>query len=203
MKRARFPENAAREQKKAMKRVKWNMNNFTTFRAFANRMKKINDLIAHFPKLPDGSTPVPMPKDELHEALHDAMPWETFRSEVKRRKYDPSTDTFHGFIDWIKNCCEPFATRKEKASSGNLDKPIPKKNKRKNDNQTNGKVDTNPNKKQRKWCLHHKWCDHTTDDCKVVKSQMAKVAAYNKADKTKDFHAMALAEDFHATVEKR
>lgn len=199
IKKVVFPDKAARNHKKAMRKVKLPLN--MKFRVFANRFKKQNDFLPFFPLLANGTKPTPLAEEELLECLHDALPWENFRERIQAQGYDPTTDTFHNFIQWVEERCEPFMRPPKNRSTGDV--PIPKK-KRKPDNQSGGKTHhDSSNKKQRKFCLYHKYCDHTTDECKVVKSSLSKVAQYNKSDKSKDFHAMLTSQDFQLMQDKR
>ena len=188
-----FPDKAVRHQKKAMKKIKKPMK--MKFREFANRMKKINEMLTFFPLLPDGSKPKPMPNDEFLELLHDALPKSGYQNVMQQHDYDPTQDTFHNFITWVERRCEPFDDREPRnKQDGNLDKPIPKKkhtNKRKNDGNNQPNKGGEPAaKKGRKFCIHHKWCDHVTDDCKVVKAMYEKHAPPKNNYQHKKAHDM-------------
>ena len=193
-----FPDKAARNQKKAMKKIRKPKD--MTFREFANRMKKINEMLPWFPPLADGSQPKPMPQDEFLEMLHDALPKIGYQNKMQEHDYDPSQDTFHRFVEWIERRCEPFDDRepRNKTNKNNkdaLDKSIPKKSnksKRKIDNQQSQASGERSGKKGRKFCYHHKWCDHTTDECKVMQQLHEKHAPPRKHyDKTAhDLHLM-------------
>ena len=50
------------------------------------------------------------------------------------------------------------------------EKVIPKK-KRKGDDKSSFIRDGDHPSKKRKWCIVHKYCDHVTDECKVVKAK--------------------------------
>ena len=189
-----FPDKAVRHQKKAMKKIKKPMK--MKFREFANRMKKINEMLTFFPLLPDGSKPRPMPNDEFLELLHDALPKTGYQNVMQQHDYDPTLDTFHNFVQWVERRCEPFDDREPRnKKDGPMNQPIPKKKptKRKHDgndgnNPPNGERAA---KKGRKYCMHHKWCDHTTDECKVLK------AMYEKHAPTKNFQHQKKAHDMH------
>ena len=202
IKKVVFPDKAARNQKKAMRRLKLPRN--MTFRVFANRFKKMSDFLPFFPVLANGSTPTAFDEEELLECLYDSLPWENFRAKMVEHGYDPTTDTFHNFIQWVETRCEPFMTppRNNRSTDNGNNKPIPKK-KRKPDTGTKTLVEGHKDKKQKKFCMFHKYCDHTTDECKVVKASLAKVAQYNKSDKSKDFHAMMSQEEFQSNQDKR
>ena len=203
MKLVVFPDKAARNQKKAMAKLKKPRG--MSFREWANRLKKMNDYLPFFPLLPDGSAPSALTDDALHEILHDSLPWEHFRAKMQEHQYDPTEDSFHNFIDWVERTCEPFVpAQKDKDESTKANSKRKRNNN--NDNQSNGNKSTDgskPNKKQRKFCMVHKYCDHTTEECKVVKASLAKTNAYNKSDKSKDFHAMMAQDEVHASIQRK
>ena len=188
-----FPDKAVRHQKKAMKKIKKPMK--MKIREFANRMKKINEMLTFFPLLPDGSKPKPMPNDEFLELLHDTLPKTGYQNVMQQHDYDPTQDTFHNFVQWIERRCEPFDDREPRnKKDGPMDKPIPKKkqaSKRKHDgNNTPGNGESAA-KKGRKYCIHHKWCDHTTDECKVIKAMYQEHAPpkkYAQQKKANEIH---------------
>jgi hypothetical protein len=166
----------------------------------------MSDFLPFFPVLANGNKPESFEEEELIECLYDSLPWENFQAKMVEQGYDPTTDTFHNFIQWVETRCEPFMTppRNKSATDDGNNKPIPKK-KRKPDAKDGAKLhsDGNSNKKQKKFCMYHKWCDHSTDDCKVVKSSLAKVKQYDKSDKSKDFHAIMASEEFQSNQDKR
>ena len=114
---------------------------------------------------------------------------------MQQHDYDPTQDTFHNFVQWIERRCEPFDNREPRnGKEGPMDKPIPKKkqaSKRKHDgNNTPGNGESAANK-GRKYCIHHKWCDHTTDKCKVIKAMYQEHAPpkkYVQQKKANDLH---------------
>ena len=161
---------------------------------FANRMKKINEMLTFFPLLPDGSKPKPMPNNEFLELLHDALPKTGYQNVMQQHDYNPTQDTFHNFVQWIERRCEPFDNREPRNGKDSpMDKPIPKKkaNKRKHDGNNPPGNGESAAKKGRKFCIHHKWCDHTTDECKVIKAiyhEHAPPKKYAQQKKANDLH---------------
>ena len=163
MARVVFPENAARNQKKAMKKLKKPID--MTFRMYANRVSFMNNCFKMFPPLANGNTPRPMGREEFHEMLHDALPKRNYQDVMQRFDFDPTDVTLPEFIDWVTKRCEPFDDKA--ASSSKMDQPIPKK---KRQQSTNSKKEGEPPAKRGRYCLLHGHQGHTTDQCKVMKA---------------------------------
>ena len=218
MTRVVFQIKAARNQKRAMKLLKkpieWSFSNY------ANRMKKMNDYIRYFPKLANGETPTPMPTDEFHKVLHNNLSAH-YQKFMRQAEYDPTVDTFHHYVEYISRCCEPDDLVRNAVISNKQPQDVdkawksstPKKNKRKQGNNNyhhdkdgGGKPYGNNKRQKRKFCIHHKWCDHTTNECKVVQSQMKNVPPPKKFEKrSNDFHSMEKvleSDDFHTMVKE-
>src|SRR6056300_1919502 len=103
---------------------------------------------------------------------------------MQEHDYDPTTDDFHKFVDWVERRCELFDNVDRNSKPD--EKPASRKGgKRKNDKQPEGEnpkfSHPNPKKRPCKYCMHYKWCDHTTEECKVVQAQMKKVPPHQKA----------------------
>ena len=161
-----FPDKALRNQKKALKKLKKPRD--VSFREFANRVKVLNDYFPFFPKQPNGRTPTSLPHDELMELLFDALPKVAYQDVMQVHDYDPSEDTLQGFIEWVERRCEPFDAKKDNPPT--KEKVIPKKKRKADDGSSHIREGDHP-AKRRKWCIVHKYCDHVTDECKVVKSK--------------------------------
>ena len=169
MTRVIFPVNAARNQKKAMKKIKKPID--MTFAQFAQRMKQLNDWLPLFPPLHNGNAPRAMGRDEFHDVLHDALPRRNYQDEMQRFDFDPTTVTLQEFIDWVTRRCKPFDDKG--ASQSKLEKTIPKK---KRQQSTSDKKDGEPpSKKQKLFCLLHGHGAHTTDQCQVMKARAAEL----------------------------
>ena len=209
-----FPDKAARNQKRAMKKLRKPID--WTFREYANRMKKMNDYLPFFPPLPNGATPTSMSDEEFHEILHDGLPRVNYQDEMRRQDYDPTVDTFQNFVEWIERRCESLDTdreaiiNKKQAPSKDLEKSSFKKKRKQGNNihfEKDGGYKPGDTKRQkRKFCIHHRWCDHTTNECKVVQNQMKNVPPSKKFDKrSNDYHSMEKllkTEDFHVMVKE-
>ena len=171
-----FPDKAYRNQKKALKRFKKPKE--MTFRIFANRMKKLNEYLVHFPVLANGTTPRALPNDELAEVLHDALPKKGYQDVMQVHDYDPTNDTLQKFIEWVERRCEPFDTPAARSDNPPSTK-VPRKKRSAEESGSYIKDSDRPTKKK-KWCLLHKHCDHTTDQCKVMKAKAKEQACDNK-----------------------
>lgn len=198
-----FPAKAARNQKKAMKRIRKPID--MSFRAFANRMKRLNEYLAHFPKHANGRSIKPMPDDEFLELLHDALPRNGYQDVMQQHDYDPTTaKDLQEFIEWIERRCEPFD---KKEPRNIMDQKIPKKKRGRNQKDDNdSQQPTSKNQKTGKFCMIHGHCSHTSEQCdklkELAKAEKAERAAkqerykaktkdgkYNSNNnKTKDFH---------------
>ena len=189
-----FPDKALRNQKKALKRLKKPRE--MSFRNFANRVKVLNDYFPYFPVLPNGTTPKSLPQDELMELLHDALPKVGYQDVMQQHDYDPNEDSLQGFIDWIERRCEPFDTKSNNPPKA--EKPIPKKKRGRDESKSMIRDEDRPLKKQTKWCLFHKHCDHTTDQCKVMQARAKEPAKPHKP--WKDYKKKP-GEDAHAVDE--
>jgi hypothetical protein len=186
-----FPDKAYRNQKKALKRLKKPKD--MKFRVFANRMKKLNEYLVHFPVLPNGRAPSAIPNDELAEVLHDALPKKGYQDVMQVHDYDPTGDTIQKFIEWVERRCEPFdnpPTKNETSAGG---AKVPRKGKRSAD-ESGSLIKESDRPKKKQWCLLHKWGDHPTDKCKVMKAKAEEQARSNKPwrndfnKKNKDAH---------------
>ena len=100
MSAAIFPNRAARNQKKAMKKIRKPID--MSFRVFANRMKKLNDYLPYFPPQ-NNVTPTALANNEFLEMLHDALPKVGYQNKMQEHDYDPTADTLRSFIEWIEN----------------------------------------------------------------------------------------------------
>ena len=208
-----FPDKAYRNQKKALKRLKKPKD--MTFRMFANRMKKLNEYLVHFPVLPNGNAPRAIPNDELAEVLHDALPKKGYQDVMQQHNYDPTGDTIQKFIEWVERRCEPFDNPPAKNDSPPSTK-VPRKKRPADESGSYIKDGDRPSKKKAKWCLLHKHCDHTTDQCKVMKAKADEQARNNKPwrnnndKKNKDAHYiddggandLATSEEFRKILQK-
>lgn len=201
-----FPERASRLQRDGMRRLKKPDN--MTFRVFANRMKKMNEYLSYFPATKNGTPAKPMTDYELLECLHNSLPNVLYKDEMKRQNYyAPDDDDFAGMCDWVENRCEYFDKKnaRDDAATNLLNKPIPRKEKRKfkESNERfkneNGDAKSKPKGgndgngrggKKRRFCMHHKWGDHGTHECPVVKATVAKLAPHKRNEKSEDHHLM-------------
>jgi hypothetical protein len=208
MKKVVFPDKAARNQKKAMRKLKKPVG--MKFRDFANRVRKINEYLPLFPALGNGNTPTALDDEELHELLHDALPKVGYQDVMQRHDYDPTQDDFHKFVDWIERRCEPFDNKGSNEPA--QEKQPPRKNgnnKRKSATQPEsgeGKTTTNPHKRPRKYCLYHKHSDHTSEECKVLKGLVKNAPPHKKFEKkTNDFNHVEevfKSEEFQTMIQK-
>ena len=177
-----FPTKAVRNQKKAMRRIRKPLD--MKFRTFANRMKKMNDYLIHFPAHANGRAISPLPDDEFYELLHDALPRNGYQDVMQQHDYDPTTAAnLQEFIDWVEKRCEPFDTREPRNV---MDQKIPKKKRGRKDEPEQQPT----SKKQRhdKFCLVHGHCSHTSDQCEKLK-EMAKGAKAERAAKQERYQA--------------
>ena len=193
-----FPAKAARNQKKAMKRIRKPID--MSFRAFANRMKRLNEYLAHFPKHANGRSIKPMPDDEFLELLHDALPRNGYQDVMQQHDYDPTTaKDLQEFIEWIERRCEPFD---KKEPRNVMDQKIPKKKRgRKSDNEQ--QQPTSKKQRNEKFCLIHGHCSHTSEQCDRLK-ELAKAEKVERAakqerykSKNKDDKRNNKPKDFH------
>ena len=207
------PPQAARTQKKAMKALKKPYG--ISFRAFANRMHKLNKYIALFPRR-GGTVPKPFPEEEFLEMLHDALPLSGYQDVMKQHGYEPDTSDLDTFIKWVETRCEPMD---KKFQAEVLAKPIPRKQGKRKSAKNGKQSGERPNKRAKMFCMFHgNDRDHTTEECKVLKAMCEerksgkeksgkKSGNWNsKGKKSQDFHATEVAkaicgnEDFHAMI---
>src|SRR6056300_455953 len=106
MKRVVFPDKAARNQKKTMKKLCKPVT--MTFRTFANHLQKMNSYLGMFPDLPDGKSSTAFSLEEFQEVLDEALPKTGYQEKMQQHDYDPTTDDFHKFVDWVEGHCETF-----------------------------------------------------------------------------------------------
>ena len=182
-----FPNKAGREQKKAMKKIRKPLD--MSFRTFANRMKKMNEYLRHFPPNDNGRAISTMEDDEFIEVLHDALPRNGYQDEMQKHDFDPTNGDLQAFIEWIEKRCEPFD---KKEPRNPVDQKIPKK-KRGRDNKSHGQQPSSKHQKTDKYCMLHGHGNHSTEQCEKLKEiankEKAERAARNERfkSKSKDF----------------
>ena len=176
-----FPVHAYREQKRYLRRFLKKPKDWTA-REFVTRVQEINNHLSLFPTENDTDA-VPLPEDELVEALYHAMP-SSWRSNMVLQGFNYVQ---HTVMDLVHNCerfeqVEDSKSNKKKNSTSSSNK---KKSGSKRKHVEFADTDTED---ERKYCRVHGYCSHTTDECKDLNTAVSDLKKW-KSQKTKYPHS--------------
>ena len=173
-----FPVHAYREQKRFLRRFLKKPKDWTA-REFVTRVQEINSYLVFF-RTETQEAAASLPEDELVEALYHAMP-NFWRNTMVLQGFNYAN---HTCIELLQFCerletLEPPAEKKKKSNDS---KPTTSSgNKRKHVSLFN-LLDDEGN---RKHCLLHGYCAHTTNECDDLKPMVSELKKKKAAAKTK------------------
>ena len=172
-----FPVHAYREQKRFLRRFLKKPKDWTV-REFVTHVQEINAYLIFF-RTETQDAAAALPEDELVEALYHAMP-NSWRNTMVLQGFNYVN---HTVIELLQFCerletLEPPAEKKKKStdksttSSGNKRKRV-------------SFFDSSDDDGNRKYCLLHGYCAHTTNECEDIKPMISGLKKKKAAMKTK------------------
>ena len=173
-----FPVHAYREQKRFLRRFLKKPKDWTA-REFVTRVQEINSYLVFF-RTETQEAAASLPEDELVEALYHAMP-NSWRNTMVLQGFNYVN---HTCIELLQFCerletLEPPAEKKKKsndskstATSGNKRKRV-------------SFLDSTEDEGNRKYCLLHGYCAHSTNECDDLKPMISDLKRKKAAAKAK------------------
>ncbi len=188
-----MPQRALAHQKRCMRRFMRKPLSVTA-RSFVARVNELNTHSSDFPPFNENQAP---PQDEIVDILEFAIP-NRWRNQATSQGFDIMIHTPTEFVEFCERI-ELVETNEEKSPGENSNKEKATETSHKRGFERKSEDSEGSAKKD---CLPHgENCGHTTDECKVLKSQADKMKATYKTQSPSGKKAWKKREETDATVQ--